>query len=100
MDYETDPKTGKIETTPVHIARIRPLAEENNKAGKNGEAQTIEVKIIKNRNGFKSTQKLYFYPKYNTFTELILDKEAGFSEDPGDEAEPQPRYKRTRGHNY
>jgi replicative DNA helicase len=91
MDYQTQ-TNGRGETVPEsnpqHIARIRQLTRENDKAAKNGEPITIEVKILKCRNGAKTTKKLYYYPKYNTFTELMDFDDAAASGTDEEEARP------------
>ena len=87
MDYKTKPKKGRsgeeteeetTESTTDHVARIRKLTRENDKKARCGESVRIEIKILKNRNGFKSVQHLDYYPKYNTFTEIA-------EKNPGDE---------------
>lgn len=78
MDYKTrHTQTGAevTESTSEHEARITKLLKANNQAAENGESIKIEVKILKNRNGHRSTQKLYYYPKYNCFSEAMTETE-------------------------
>lgn len=103
MDYKLQ-KNGKGELVPEsnaqHIARIRELARENDKAAKRGESVQIEIKILKNRNGYKSTQNLAYYPKYNTFTEVLLETETAesFGENAeGEASEEEGKPTRQRG---
>ena len=63
MDY----KEG--ETDKQRESRIRKLIEEAVEAGKKGEAQKIQIKILKNRNGSKGSTILDFYPMFNYFTQ-------------------------------
>lgn len=49
--------------------RIRGSMENSIEAAQNGEAQKIQVKILKHRNGSKGDAYLDFYPKFNYFTE-------------------------------
>ena len=37
--------------------------------GKQGQAQSIQVKVLKNRNGSKGDTAIDFYPMFNYFTE-------------------------------
>ena len=65
MDYregETDGKTRDM--------RIRELFKQAEADGKNGKAQSIQVKILKNRNGSKGDSINYsYYPIFNYFKE-------------------------------
>ena len=56
--------------------RIRGLLKEAEYKGKHGQAQEIQVKILKNRNGSKGDTVLDFYPMFNYFK----DKEEGGQE--------------------
>lgn len=49
--------------------RIRELLDEMADRAKNGKAQDIQVKILKNRNGSKGTLSMKFYPMFNYFHE-------------------------------
>ena len=53
--------------------RIRELMEENVAKGGKGEAQTIQVKILKQRNGSRGDTLLSFYPMFNYFTETPVE---------------------------
>lgn len=63
MDYQEG------ETEKARDKRIRELMKAAVEAGSNGEAQSIQVKILKNRNGSKGDTLLYFYPMFNYFTD-------------------------------
>ena len=76
MDYKEVTKTDKAgnerevrETDIEHRARVSKLIKDNIEKAKQGEAQLLEVKILKNRNGGKGTALLDFYPMFNRFTE-------------------------------
>lgn len=49
--------------------RIRELLRDQSNKGRNGQAQSIQVKVLKNRNGSKGETALDFYPMYNYFVE-------------------------------
>lgn len=72
MDYQEG------EADKAREKRIRELMKEAVNAGKKGQAQRIQVKILKNRNGSKGEATLSFYPMFNYFTE---DKAATETED-------------------
>ncbi len=55
------------ETEKSRDKRIRELLKENVEKGKSGQPQTIQVKILKNRNGSKGDVLLGFYPMFNYF---------------------------------
>ena len=59
MDYQEDKAREK---------RIRELMKQVVEDGKAGKAQSIQVKILKNRNGSKGDALLDFYPMFNYFT--------------------------------
>ena len=61
MDYQEG------ESDKARANRIKELTDEAIAAGKAGRSQTIQVKILKNRNGSKGQAILDFYPKYNYF---------------------------------
>lgn len=63
MDYQEG------ETTKDRDIRIRELIKETMAAAKNRQAQKIQVKILKNRNGSKGDVVLDFYPMFNYFTD-------------------------------
>ena len=66
MDYKKDEK-GKFEGGTTRDTRIRTLIEEQEARGKAGQNQSIQVKILKNRNGAKGSTVLDFYPMFNCF---------------------------------
>lgn len=68
MDYQEG------ETDKARDKRIRTLIKEAEQTGRNGEAQRIEVKILKHRNGSKGSSLLLFYPKFNYFLEDPADE--------------------------
>ena len=63
MDYQED------ETSVARQKRIRNLIKNFELKGKNKEAQSIQVKVLKNRNGSKGDFVLNFYPMFNCFVE-------------------------------
>lgn len=63
MDYQEG------EADKARDKRIRELMKDNIEKGKSGNAQKIQVKILKNRNGSKGDALLDFYPMFNYFTE-------------------------------
>lgn len=63
MDYQ------RGEAESVRNKRIRDLKEEMESKGRKGEAQAVQVKILKNRNGSKRDLALNFYPMFNYFEE-------------------------------
>lgn len=63
MDYQPE------ETEKARDKRIRELIKEATAAGKRGEAQSIQVKVLKNRNGSRGDAVLDFYPMFNYFTD-------------------------------
>ena len=67
MDYQ------RGESEKDRQNRIRELFSEQITRGKNGEAQKIQVKILKNRNGSKGECLINYYPMFNTFYESIHD---------------------------
>ena len=109
MDYKTHKnRSGEevTESTTQHTARVKKLTIENNKAAFRGEPVKIEIKILKNRNGFKSTPVIDYYPKYNTFTEVYLNCKIDdmMEEEPEEleeeETEEELKPKKKRGHKY
>lgn len=62
MDYQEG------ETDKDRQKRIRELIKTAEQRGRNGQAQSIQVKILKNRNGSKGDTFLDFYPMFNCFT--------------------------------
>lgn len=63
MDYQEG------ENDKARDKRIRELIKGTVEAAKNGQAQKIQVKILKNRNGSKGASLINFYPMFNYFTE-------------------------------
>lgn len=64
MDYREGEKDGDRQK------RIRKLFKDTDQQGKNGEAQSLELKVLKNRNGSKGHKiPLSFYPFFNYFQE-------------------------------
>lgn len=61
MDYQEN------ENQKERDKRIRSLLRENIEAGKKGEPQHIQLKILKNRNGSKGDTRLEFLPLFNYF---------------------------------
>ena len=63
MDYQEG------ENEKARDKRIRELVKEQAQAGKQGKAQKLQVKVLKNRNGCKGSIAIDFYPMFNYFTE-------------------------------
>ena len=63
MDYQEGEADG------ARQKRIRKLVKEAESRAKNGKSQSIQVKVLKNRNGSKGDTLLDFYPAFNYFTE-------------------------------
>lgn len=49
--------------------RVRKLLKEQIAIGRQGQAQSIQVKVLKNRNGSKGDTCMDFYPMFNYFTD-------------------------------
>ena len=64
MDYDQSESGDKDRK---RAARIRDLVNRNIAAGKRGDMQRIQFKVLKNRNGSKGDTVLGFWPKYNYF---------------------------------
>jgi len=60
MDYTDEKETERKK-------RIRDLLRQQAAAGRQGQAQDIELKVLKNRNGSRGDVSLYFYPMFNYF---------------------------------
>lgn len=58
------------------IKRVRTLLNDQLEKGKQGDAQTIEVKILKHRNGSRGTALLQYYPMFNYFDDPQIFKAA------------------------
>lgn len=64
MDYREGERDGD------RLKRIRKLIKDADEQGKKGEAQSLELKVLKNRNGSKGHKiPLNFYPFFNYFKE-------------------------------
>ena len=63
MDYQEG------ETEKARDKRIRELAKDMIAAAKSGQAQKLQIKVLKNRNGSKGDSLINFYPMFNYFTE-------------------------------
>lgn len=74
MDYQDGEKQ------PDRLKRVRGIINEAIANGRNGKAQRIEVKILKQRNGAKGSTTLEYYPMFNYFTDEELEKEGGANE--------------------
>lgn len=57
------------ESNDARTKRIREIAADAQEAAKNGEAEHIEVKILKNRNGSKGSCVLDFVPAFNYYSD-------------------------------
>ncbi len=79
MDYREG------ETDGARQKRIRQLIKEAERQGRAGQAQDIQVKVLKNRNGSKGDTVLEFYPMFNYFTEI--DEEKRYNTKDWDKAE-------------
>lgn len=62
MDYQDG------ETDKAREKRVRYLRRFMEEKGREGEAQSIQVKVLKNRNGGKGSAYLSFFPRFNYFT--------------------------------
>ena len=63
---------GKAENDndPERLARIARLMRDNDAKAKAGKGITVDVKILKNRNGGRGmSDTMTFYPMFNTFDE-------------------------------
>lgn len=67
MDYRTE-KDGKRESEAKHAARVsKEVMEVQQERGKRGQAQDIELKVLKNRNNIRGKADLLFYPCFNLY---------------------------------
>ena len=78
MDYQKGEKENE------RLKRIRELLDSQIAIGKSGKSQSIQVKILKNRNGSKGDTVIDFYPMFNYFSEKGKSAIAGAG-DSGDE---------------
>ena len=69
MEYFTENTSngGGRETDAAHSARVLKLFEKMQKIAAEGKCQSIELKLLKNRNGSRGTLEFDFTPKYNYF---------------------------------
>ena len=63
MDYREGEKDGERQK------RIRKIIRDAEKQSRAGQSQSIQVKILKHRNGSKGDTVLEFYPKFNYFSD-------------------------------
>lgn len=69
MDYQKK-EDGKYEDEKSRAARIIALRNEQEKLAETlGKAQTLQLKVLKNRNGRKGSVDLDFVPMFNCFSE-------------------------------
>lgn len=61
MDYRAEKKEERT-------ARVNALISEQQTLGKEGKAQIIQLKVLKNRNGSKGSVNLDYWPKFNYLT--------------------------------
>ncbi|MBQ7102834.1 MAG: hypothetical protein IJN89_02115, partial [Anaerotignum sp.] len=71
MDYEA----GESEAT--RAKRIRKLMQDMMKRGKEGKSQSIQIKVLKNRNGSKGDAYVDFFPMFNYFRDPEALEEEG-----------------------
>ena len=58
------------ETDKAREKRIRALVKQAREDGRNGQAQSVQVKVLKNRNGSTGDALLNFFPMFNYFENL------------------------------
>lgn len=63
-----------IDSEKKRIIQIKRVIAQNELKAEKGEPQNIQVKLLKNRNGVKGSQTIYFLPKYNYFYEAKIKK--------------------------
>ena len=83
MDYkdgDEEEENPKPEKKEQRTARVRKLIKDQIKKAKNGEAQEIQFKILKNRNGSKGSVLLSYYPMFNRFTNYEAPEGGGGTE--------------------
>ena len=86
MDYQEGEADG------ARQKRIRELVKTAEQQGRSGQAQSIQVKILKNRNGSKGDTLLDFYPMFNYFTDKR--EGAGHSANSGSYTKAKSNYNR------
>ena len=57
----------RYETDSERLLRLDEIGQKMDAAAAKGQAQQIELKILKNRNGIRKTLNFDFYPRYNYF---------------------------------
>lgn len=65
MDYQK----GEVEKSTKRRDRIKELRTTAERNAKTGKAQTLELKVLKNRNGKKGALRLEFVPMFNSFSD-------------------------------
>ena len=90
MDYR------KGEKEAARNARIRELMEAQPIIAKGGEAQDIQLKVLKNRNGSKGSTYFNYYPMFNYYAEREASDLDGWRAIDGDEKEPETVKKTTK----
>lgn len=79
MDYQTD-RNGKRESESTHAARVqKQVFEVQQDRGKRGQAQDIELKLLKGRIVTKDKMKLSFYPCFNLYQEEGTEQQTTLS---------------------
>lgn len=63
------------EKEPDRNRRIRELMASYIQAGKTGQSQDIEIKVLKNRNGSKGACVVKYWPMFNIFRDKVTDFE-------------------------
>ena len=77
LQYDGIEKTAndeKIDSEKKRVIAIKQIIAQNEIKARKGEEQKIQVKILKNRNGVKDDNYIYFLPKYNYFYEVLPKK--------------------------
>lgn len=70
MDYAE----GETSKDKKRTARIKALIDDNIDRGRDGLAQQLQLKVLKNRNGTKGSVLFEFFPKFNCFREIATPK--------------------------
>ncbi len=85
MDYQEG------EADKAREKRIRELINQAIADGKNGKAQSIQVKVLKNRNGSKGDALLDFFPMFNYFRDRKTENGNGGGWTKAGEKKPEPK---------
>lgn len=80
--YGMDYKKGESQTK--RNSRVRELLAAQSGIAANGQAQDIQIKILKNRNGRRDYARLDYYPMFNYFTDSSRKEEEEETEDGGE----------------